>query len=32
MSFGKIRHDLRVEVTDPGLTVRARKTYFRLPH
>ena len=26
---GKLRHDIRVEVTRPDLTVRARKTYFR---
>jgi hypothetical protein len=25
---GKLRHDIRVEVTRPDLTVRARKTYF----
>jgi VWFA-related protein len=26
---GKLRHDIRVEVTRPDLTVRARKTYFQ---
>ena len=26
---GKIRHDLRVELSRPNLTVRARKTYFQ---
>ena len=26
---GKLRHDIRVEVTRPDLVVRARKTYFR---
>ena len=25
---GKVRHEVRVEVARPGLTVRARKTYF----
>jgi Ca-activated chloride channel family protein len=29
---GKIRHDIRVEVDRPNLTVRARKTYFDAPH
>jgi len=28
---GKVRHDIRVEVTRPDLTVRARKTYFYEP-
>lgn len=28
MSFGKRRHDVRVEVNRPDLTVRARNTYF----
>lgn len=28
---GKVRHDIRVEVTRPDLTVRARKTYFQEP-
>ena len=27
----KTRHEVRIEVTRPGLTVRARKTYFRDP-
>jgi VWFA-related protein len=27
----KIRHEIRVEVTRPGLTVRARRTYFQEP-
>jgi VWFA-related protein len=31
LSFGKARHDVRVEVTRPDLTVRARKTYFQVP-
>ena len=31
LSGGKARHDVRVEVTRPGLSVRARKTYFRTP-
>jgi VWFA-related protein len=26
---GKVRHEIRVEVTRPDLTVRARKTYFQ---
>jgi VWFA-related protein len=26
---GKIKHDVRIEVTRPNLAVRARKTYFR---
>lgn len=26
---GRVRHDIRVEVTRPNLTVRARKTYFQ---
>jgi len=26
---GKVRHEIRVEVTHPDLTVRARKTYFQ---
>jgi VWFA-related protein len=28
---GKVRHDIRIDVTRPDLTVRARKTYFRDP-
>jgi VWFA-related protein len=28
LSFNKSRHELRIEVGRPGLTVRARKTYF----
>jgi Ca-activated chloride channel family protein len=28
---GKRRHDVRIEVTRPNLSVRARKTYFRDP-
>jgi VWFA-related protein len=31
LSFGKVRHDVRVEVTRPDLSVRARKTYFQVP-
>ena len=31
MSFGKVRHEVRVEVTRPDLSVRARKTYFQIP-
>jgi VWFA-related protein len=26
---GKVRHELRIEVTRPGLSIRARRTYFR---
>ena len=28
VTFGKLRHEIRVEVTRPDLSVRARKTYF----
>jgi VWFA-related protein len=28
---GKVRHNIRVEVSRPDLTVRARKTYFQQP-
>ncbi len=28
---GKLLHDVRVEVTRPDLSVRARKTYFQMP-
>jgi hypothetical protein len=28
VTFGKLRHEVRVEVTRPDLSVRARKTYF----
>ena len=28
---GKVRHDVRIEVTRPDLNVRARKTYFQDP-
>jgi hypothetical protein len=31
MTFGKLRHEVRVEVTRPDLSVRARKTYFEDP-
>jgi VWFA-related protein len=31
LSAGKVRHDVTIEVNRPGLTVRARKTYFRAP-
>jgi VWFA-related protein len=31
MSFGKVRHEVRVEVTRPNLSARARKTYFQTP-
>jgi VWFA-related protein len=31
LSFGKVRHEVRVEVTRPDLSVRARKTYFQIP-
>lgn len=31
VTFGKLRHEVRVEVTRPDLTVRARKTYFEDP-
>lgn len=27
-TFGKLRHDVRIEVTRPNLSVRARRTYF----
>lgn len=30
-SSGRLRHDIRVEVTRPGLIVRARKVYFQPP-
>ena len=30
-SSGRARHEVRVEVTRPGLSVRARKTYFQIP-
>ena len=28
MTFGKLRHEVRIEVTRPDLSVRARRTYF----
>jgi VWFA-related protein len=28
----KVKHEIRIEVTRPGLTVRARRTYFRDQH
>lgn len=28
VTFGKLRHDVRVEITRPDLSVRARKAYF----
>jgi Ca-activated chloride channel family protein len=31
LSFGQVRHQVRVEVTRPDLTVRARNTYFLIP-
>jgi hypothetical protein len=31
VTFGKLRHGVRVEVTRPDLSVRARKTYFEDP-
>jgi hypothetical protein len=31
VTFGKLRHEVRIEVTRPDLTVRARKTYFEGP-
>lgn len=31
VTLGKLRHDVRIEVTQPDLTVRARKTYFENP-
>jgi VWFA-related protein len=31
VTFGKLRHEVRVEVTRPGLSVRARRTYFEDP-
>jgi VWFA-related protein len=31
VTFGKLRHEVRVEVTWPALSVRARKTYFEDP-
>jgi VWFA-related protein len=31
LTFNKPRHDIRVEVTRPNLTVRARKAYFQEP-
>jgi len=31
LSFGKVRHQVRVEVARPDLTVRARSTYFLIP-
>jgi len=31
VTFGKLRHEVRIEVTRPDLTVRARKTYFESP-
>ena len=31
LSFGKVRHQVRVEVTRPLLSVRARNTYFQIP-
>jgi hypothetical protein len=31
VTFGKLRHEVRIEVARPDLTVRARKTYFESP-
>ena len=31
VTFGKLWHEVRVEVTRPDLSVRARKTYFEDP-
>jgi hypothetical protein len=31
VTFGKLRHEVRIEVTRPDLTVRARKTSFESP-
>jgi hypothetical protein len=31
VTFGKLKHEVRVEVTRPDLSVRARKTYFEDP-
>jgi len=31
VTFGKLRHEVRVEVTRPNLSVRARKKYFEAP-
>lgn len=31
VTFGKLMHEVRVEVTRPDLSVRARKTYFEDP-
>ena len=31
VTFGKLRHEVRVEVSRPDLAVRARKTYFEDP-
>jgi VWFA-related protein len=31
LSLGKVRHQVRVEVARPDLTVRARSTYFLIP-
>lgn len=31
VTFGKLKHDVRIEVTRPDLAVRARKTYFEEP-
>jgi VWFA-related protein len=31
VTFGKLRHEVRVEVTRPNLSVRARNTYFEDP-
>jgi hypothetical protein len=28
VTFGKLRHEVRIEVTRPNLSVRARKIYF----
>jgi len=31
VTLGKLRHEVRIEVTRPGLSVRARRTYFEDP-